>query len=88
MQLGKAEVLSGLGNFLNMDRPEHDSIDRLKERGIVKGSGRHSTFLGLKRSVFNETNIGTVSRATLGLGRLLRGGTERVWAFTSATMPY
>ena len=45
MQLGKAEVLSGLGNFLNMDRPEHDSIDRLKERGTVKGSGRHSTFL-------------------------------------------
>ena len=38
LQLGKAEVLGGLRNFLNMDRPEHHSIDRLKERGMEKGS--------------------------------------------------
>ena len=24
-------------NFLNMDRPEHHSTDRLKERGVEKG---------------------------------------------------
>ena len=57
-------------NFFSMDRPEHHSIDRLKERGVKKGSGRHSTLRGLERSVFNRTNIVTVSRATLG--RLLR----------------
>ena len=34
LQLGRAEVLRGLRNFLNMDRPEHHSIDRLKERGV------------------------------------------------------
>ena len=85
LQLGRAEVLRGLRNFLSMDKPEHHSIDRLKERGVEKGSGRHSTLQGRERSVFNQANIGTVSRATLG--RLLRDGAERVWAFPSATMP-
>ena len=85
LQLGRAEVLRGLRNFLSTDKPEHHSIDRLKERGVEKGSGRHSTLQGRERSVFNQTNIGTVSRATLG--RLLRDGVERVWAFPSATMP-
>ena len=85
LQLGRAEVLRGLRNFLNTDRPEHHSIDHLKERGVEKGSGRHSTLQGRERSVFNQANIGTVSRATLG--RLLRDRAERVWAFPSATMP-
>ena len=85
LQLGRAEVLRGLRNFLSTDKPEHHSTDRLKERGVEKGSGRHSTLQGRERSVFNQTNTGTVSRATLG--RLLRDGAERVWAFPSATMP-
>ena len=38
MRLGRAEVLRGLGNFLSMDRPQHHSIDRLKEREVEKGS--------------------------------------------------
>ena len=79
LQLGRAGVLRGLRNFLSTDKPEHHSTDRLKERGVEKGSGRHSTLQGPERSVFNQTNIGTVSRATLG--RLLRDGAERVWAF-------
>ena len=85
LQLGRAEVLRGLRNFLNMDRPEHLSIDRLKERGAEKGSGRHSTLKGRERSVFYQKNIGTVSKAVLR--RLLRDGAERVWAFPSAMMP-
>ena len=88
LQLGRAEVLRGLRNFLNMDRPEHDSTDGLKERGVEKGSGRQSTLQGRERPVFNGTyigNTGTVLRATLG--RLLRDGAEHVWAFPSATMP-
>ena len=85
LQFGRAEVLRGLRNCLNMNRPEHHSIGRLKERGVEKGSGRHSNLQGRERSVFNQTNIGTVSRATLG--RLLRDGMERVRAFPSATMP-
>ena len=85
LQLGRAEVLRVLRNFLNMDRPEHHSIDRLKERGVVNGSGRYSTLHGRERSVFNQVNIGPVSRKILG--RLLRDRVERVWAFPSATMP-
>ena len=85
LQLGRAEVLRGLRNFLNMVRPEHHSTDCLTERGVEKGNGRHSTLQCRERSVFNQANIGTVSRATLG--KLLRDGAERVWAFPSATMP-
>ena len=36
LQLGRAEVLRHLKNCLNIDRPEHHSIDRLKERGVEK----------------------------------------------------
>ena len=38
LQLGRAEVLRCLRNFLNMDRPEHHSIDHLKERRVEKGT--------------------------------------------------
>ena len=78
------EVLRGLRNFLNMDRSEHHSIDDLKERGMEKGSGRHSTLRSRERSVFNQTNTGTVSRTTME--SMLRDGAERVWVFPSAKM--
>ena len=38
LQLGRVEVLRGLRNFLNMDSPEHHSINFLKERRVEKGS--------------------------------------------------
>ena len=66
LQLGRAELLWGLRNFLDMDRTQHHSTDRLKERRIEKGNGRHSTLQGWERSVFNRANIGTVLRETLG----------------------
>ena len=78
LQFGRTEVFRGLRNFLNMDRPEH--IDRRKERGMEKGSGRHSTLQGRERSVINLTNIGTVSGATLG--RLLRDGRSAYGPFS------
>ena len=43
LQLGRPEALRGRRSFLNMDRSEHHRIDRLKERGVEKGSGRNST---------------------------------------------
>ena len=85
LQLGRAEVLRGLRNFLKMDRLKHHSIDCLKDRGVEKRSGRYSNLRGQERSVFNQTNIGTVSRATFG--RLLRDGAECVWAFPSVMIP-
>ena len=33
LQIGRVEVLRGLRNFLNMDRPEHHSTDSVMERG-------------------------------------------------------
>ena len=68
-----AGVVRGLKNFLNMDRPEHHSTDRLKGRGVEKGSSRHST---REHSVIYQTNIGTVSRATVD--GLLKVGAECV----------
>ena len=84
LQLGRKELLRSFRKFRNMDRSEHHSTDRLKERGVEKGSSLHSTLQGRERSVFNKTNICTASRATLQ--RLLRDGAERIWVFQSATM--
>ena len=36
LQLGRAEMLRGLRNILNMDRPDNHSIDRLKEGELEK----------------------------------------------------
>ena len=70
LQLGLTDVLRGLRNFLNTDKPEHHCIHRIQKRGVEKGSGRHSNLQDRERSVFNQTNIDTVSRAAMG--RLLR----------------
>ena len=48
---------------------------------MEKGSGRHSTLQGRERSMFNQTNIDTVLRATLGERVWAFPGAERVWAF-------
>ena len=85
LQLGRAEMLRGLRSFLNMDKPQHHSTDRLKERGVEKRSGWHSIQRGQEWSVFNQTNTGNVSKATLG--RLLRDRAECMWAFPSAMTP-
>ena len=45
---------------MSMDRPEHHSTDRLKEKGLEKGSGRDSILRGREQYVFDQTNIGTV----------------------------
>ena len=43
LQHGKVEVLRGLRNFLNRDRPEHHSTAHLKERGVERGGDSPST---------------------------------------------
>ena len=51
------------------------TIDRLEERGLEPGSARRSSLKGRERAIVNQTNTGTVSKATLqklprdGLGR-------------------
>ena len=57
----------------------HHTIDRLEERGVEGKSARRSSFKGRERAIVNQTNIGTVSKATMG--KLLREGVERIWVF-------
>ena len=52
---------------------------------MEKGSARRSTLTGRERAIVNQTNIGSVSSATLG--KLPRNGVERVWTFPSAQIP-
>ena len=47
------------------------------ERGVERGlSARRSSLKGREKAIVNQTNIGTVSWATLG--KLLRDGVERI----------
>ena len=49
---------------------------------VERGSARRSSLKGRERAIVNQTNIGTVSKAPLG--KLLRDGAERIWAFPNA----
>ena len=57
----------------------------LEERGVERGSARQSSLRGRERVIVSQTNIGTISKPTLG--KLLRVGVERIWAFLSAKIP-
>ena len=43
---------------------------------------RRSSLRGQERAIANQTNTGTISKTKLG--KLLRDGVERIWAFPSA----
>ena len=53
-----------------------NTIAGLEERGVERGSARRSSLKGRERAVVNQTNIGTVSKATFG--KLLRDVVERI----------
>ena len=38
----------------------------LEERGVERGSARQSSLRGRERAIVNQTNIGTISKPTLG----------------------
>ena len=66
MFLGRSEVLRSLRHYLRAQSQGHHTIDRLEERGVERGSARRSSLKGRERVIVNQTNIGTVSKATLG----------------------
>ena len=70
--LGRSEVLRSLRHYLCAQSQGHHTIDRLEERSVERGSARRSSLKGRERAIVNQTNIGTVSKATLG--KLLRTG--------------
>ena len=82
LRLGKSEVLGRLRRRLQVQSQAHYIIERLEERGIGRGSARRSTLKGRDRAIFNQTNIGHVSKETLRT--LLKDGMERIWAFPNS----
>ena len=80
--LGRSEVLRSLRHYLRAQSQGHHTTDRLEERGVERGSVRRSSLRGRERAIVSQTNIGTISKATLGT--LLKDGVEHVWAFPSA----
>ena len=80
--LGRSEVLRNLRHYLRAQSQRHHTIDRLEERGVERGSAGQSSSKGRGRAIVNQTKIGTASKATLG--KRLRDGVERIWAFPRA----
>ena len=74
--LGRSDGLRSFRHYLRAQSQGHHTIDRLEERGVGKGSVRRSSLKGRERAIVSQTNIGTVSKATLG--KLLRDGVERL----------
>ena len=83
--LGRSEALRNLRHYLRARSQGHHTIDRLEMRGVERGSTGRSSLKGRESAIINQTNTGTVSKATLG--KLLRDEVERIWAFPSALIP-
>ena len=83
--LGRSEVWMSLKHYLRAQSQGHHNIHRLEERGVERGSAGRSSLKGRERAIVNQTNIGTVSKSTLG--KHLRDGVERIWTFLSAYVP-
>ena len=75
-------MLRSLRHYLRAQNQGHDTTDRLEERGVERGSARRSSLKGRERAIVKQTNIGIISKATLG--KRLRDGVERIWAFPRA----
>ena len=77
--LGRSEVLRTLRHYLWAQSQGHHPADHMEEKSVERGSARRSFMKGRERAIVNQTNIGTVSMATLG--KLLRDGVERIRLF-------
>ena len=72
LHLGRFEVRRSSRHYLQAQSQGHHTIDRLETWGVERGNARRSSFKGRERANVNQTNTGTVSKATLG--KLLRDG--------------
>ena len=84
--LGRSEVLRSLRHYLRAQSQGYHIIDRLEERGVERGSARRSSLKGRETAIVNQTNIGTVSKATLR--KFLRHGVKRIWTSSQPRMQY
>ena len=83
--LGRSEALKSLRDHLRAQSQGRHTIDRLEERSVERGSARRCSLKGRERAVVSQTNVGTVSKATMG--KFLRDGVERIWAFPNTEIP-
>ena len=74
--LGRSEVLKSLKHYLRAQSQRHHNTNRLEECGVERGSAGQASLKGRERAIVNQTNVGRVSKATLG--KLLRDGVERI----------
>ena len=82
LHLGRSEVLRNLRHCLQAQSQEHHTINHLEERGVERGSARQSSLKGRERAIVNQTNTGTVSKATVG--KLLRDGVPNAYGLFRA----
>ena len=83
--LGCSEMLRSLRHDLWAWIQGHHNHSQLDERCIERGSLWGSSFKGPGRVIINQTNIGSVSKTTLG--KLLWNRVELIWDFPSAYIP-
>ena len=74
--LGRSEVLRSLRHYMRARSQGHHTIDRLEERGVERRSARRSSLKGREMVIVSQTNVGSVSKTTLG--KLLRDWVERI----------
>ena len=82
LRLRRSKVLKSLRHYLRAQSQGHHTINHLDERGVERGNTQRSSLRGHESAFINQTNIGTVSRATLG--KLLRNGVERIYGLSRA----
>ena len=85
LYLGRSEVLRSFRHQIpagTNPRTSHHWFPGEKKTGVKKRSDRRSSFKGREKVIVNQTNIRTVSQASLG--KLLKDRVERTWDFTSA----
>ena len=82
LRLGRLEALRNLRHYLRAQSQGHNTIYRLQERSVERGSARRSFLKGREGTIVDETSIGTISKVSLG--KPVRNGVERIWAFPSA----
>ena len=84
--LRRSQMLRSLRHYPLAQSQGHHTIDRLEEKVVEKGSAGRSSLRGRERAIVNQTNVGTVSKATLE--KLWRAGVERIWVVVFRTHGY
>ena len=79
LPMDKGEVVARLWDQVEKaeEQIENPHVERMRLRGICRGSGRISKLRGKTRRTFNQTAVGTISSWTLRW--LLNEGAEHVW---------